>query len=140
MYVVTVERKDVGDEYLINGETQTLKPTDGSIKITVKDSDRVGVLQLKTTDDKLITDNLQSLADKIGNDQKNFFKLFKDTMADLLAAKDNIEIYANKGTANSGKLASEKLKTAGSNFENFKISETEKLHQKCFILMQTPRF
>jgi len=124
MYVVTVERMDVGDKYLVNGEQQELKPTNGNISIVATSNDLVGILKLKTTDDKLITDNLENLAKKIDNDKGEFFRLFKETMADLLEAKDNIEIYANKGTTTNGDKASVKLKSAESKFGEFRASMT----------------
>ena len=43
-------------------------------------------------------------------------------MADLLSAKDSIEIYANKGTTLDGVKASGKLKSADLNFGKFRTA------------------
>ena len=123
MYVGTVVRTDEADrrKIKINGAASIQSDPDN---YTFKASDftDAGILYLRTSDGDVITDNLQSLSKKIDNDKGEFFKLFKDTMADLFSAKDSIEIYANKGTTLDGVKASGKLKSADLNFGKFRTA------------------
>jgi hypothetical protein len=123
MYVGTVVRTSETDrsKITINGTAVTQSDPD-NYTFKADDFTDAGTLYLRTSDGDVITNNLQSLSTKIDNDQGEFFKLFKDTMADLLSAKDSIEIYANKGTTLDGVAASGKLKSADSNFGKFRTA------------------
>ena len=123
IYVGTVVRTSETDrsEITING-TAVAQSDPDNYTFKAEDFTDAGTLYLRTSDGTVITDNLQSLSKKIDNDRGEFFKLFKDTMTDLLSAKDSIETYANKGLTTDGIAASEKLKSADLNFNSFRTA------------------
>ena len=131
MYVLEAklidETKDV-HKFEINGQPKKIKQKDGSYIFQATDADSAGTLRLRTSSKDLVTDNLTALANGIGSDVKTAFESFKITMTDLLKAKDNIEIYVQKGaipdpddaSKDVGTIASEKLQSANVNFDKVK--------------------
>jgi len=125
-----VDETKLPHKFEINGRIEKISQKDGSYVFTAKDADSAGTLRLRTSSNELVTKNLSALADGIGSDVKQAFESFKATMSDLLKAKDNIEIYVQKGdiaddddaSKNVGAVASEKLQSANLNFDKVKAT------------------
>lgn len=133
MYVVEaklIDETKEPHEFEINGKRKKIKQKDGSYIFKATDADSAGTLRLRTSSKDLVTDNLTALATGIGSDVKEAFDSFKETMTDLLKAKDNIEIYVQKGaiadsddtSKDVGTIASEKLQSANLNFDKVKAT------------------
>ena len=133
MYVVEVKLIDettTPHKFEINGRVEKINQKDGSYIFKAASADSAGTLKLRTSSKHLVTDNLTALADGIGSDVKEAFESFKTTMTDLLKAKDNIEIYVQKGaipdpddtSKDVGTIASEKLQSANANFDKVKAT------------------
>ena len=131
MYVVEaklIDETSLPHEFEINGRSKKINQKDGSYIFKAEDADSAGTLRLRTSSKDLVTDNLTALANGIGSDVKTAFESFKITMTDLLKAKDNIEIYVQKGaipdpddaSKDVGTIASEKLQSANVNFDKVK--------------------
>jgi hypothetical protein len=133
MYVVEaklIDETTTPHKFEINGETRRINQKEGSYIFQANDADSAGTLRLRTSSKDLVTDNLTALANGIGSDVKTAFESFKITMTDLLKAKDNIEIYVQKGaipdpddaSKDVGTIASEKLQSANVNFDKVKAT------------------